>query len=412
MSDRIRRLGPTYTVTSTADSGAGSLRQAITDANTNPGADTIQFNIVGSGVHTITPATPLPPITGAVTIDGYTQPGTSENTNPVGQGLDTVLLIEIDGTAAPGRCFDVRATDVTIRGLVINQFTQGAVDGNGGFPHSNLVVEGCFINVSPDGLESRPGGDGVDATSPNLRIGGLTPAQRNLIAPPTAGSAVSASGLSTGVIQGNLIGTDIMGAKLLVPVAIGSRGVFLGSTGAVTLGGSDPNAANVIAGFDQGINLSSSTATIQGNSIGVDAARETILLSGDVGIIVNSAGSTIGGDGPGEGNVIGGYAYGVVFDQTAIFQGNFVGTDPTGTKPLGNRVIGLVVSIGGQAVGGSGREKATSLRITAGSASSWRGSPKIRFAATASTATASAVWELPAGRPWASTSIFRPRPAE
>ena len=55
----------TYTVTSTADSGAGSLRQAITDANANPGADTIAFGIVGSGVHTIAPASPLPQITGA-----------------------------------------------------------------------------------------------------------------------------------------------------------------------------------------------------------------------------------------------------------------------------------------------------------------------------------------------------------
>ncbi len=67
----------TYTVTSTADSGAGSLRQAITDANGNPGADTINFNIVGSGVHTIAPATALPNLTDAVTINGYSQPGAS-----------------------------------------------------------------------------------------------------------------------------------------------------------------------------------------------------------------------------------------------------------------------------------------------------------------------------------------------
>ena len=90
-------FGATFNVTTTADSGAGSLRQAITDANTNPGADTIQFNIVGSGVQTITPATPLPPITEAVTIDGYTQSGSSPNTLPTSQGLNTVLRIEIDG---------------------------------------------------------------------------------------------------------------------------------------------------------------------------------------------------------------------------------------------------------------------------------------------------------------------------
>jgi len=50
----------TFTVTNTADSGPGSLRQAILDANGNPGTDTIAFNISGSGVHTISPTSALP----------------------------------------------------------------------------------------------------------------------------------------------------------------------------------------------------------------------------------------------------------------------------------------------------------------------------------------------------------------
>ena len=53
----------TFTVTNTNDSGAGSLRQAILDANAQAGTDTISFNIPGGGVHTIAPATPLPTIT-------------------------------------------------------------------------------------------------------------------------------------------------------------------------------------------------------------------------------------------------------------------------------------------------------------------------------------------------------------
>jgi len=48
----------TFTVTTTADSGAGSLRQAITDANSSAGPHTIQFAIPGSGVHTISLLTP------------------------------------------------------------------------------------------------------------------------------------------------------------------------------------------------------------------------------------------------------------------------------------------------------------------------------------------------------------------
>src|SRR3954468_23709075 len=54
-----RRLMSTYTVTTTADSGAGSLRQAITDANNHLGADEIHFAI-GSGAKTITPSKGLP----------------------------------------------------------------------------------------------------------------------------------------------------------------------------------------------------------------------------------------------------------------------------------------------------------------------------------------------------------------
>ena len=89
----------TFNVTNTSDSGAGSLRQAILDANAAGGADTIAFNITGSGVHTIAPVTALPAITSPVTINGYSQPGASANTHDTTQGLDTVLKIEIDGAA-------------------------------------------------------------------------------------------------------------------------------------------------------------------------------------------------------------------------------------------------------------------------------------------------------------------------
>ena len=89
----------TYTVTNTNDSGAGSLRQAILDANANPGADTIVFAIPGAGVHTIVLTTWLPNATDSVTVDGYTQPGSSPNTLPLAQGTNAVLNVEIDGAA-------------------------------------------------------------------------------------------------------------------------------------------------------------------------------------------------------------------------------------------------------------------------------------------------------------------------
>src|SRR4030088_2051795 len=88
-------LAANFPVTTTADSGAGSLRQAILDANSTPGADTISFAIPGAGLQTIAPASLLPVITETVTIDGYSQPGASPNTLVVGN--NAVLRIQIDG---------------------------------------------------------------------------------------------------------------------------------------------------------------------------------------------------------------------------------------------------------------------------------------------------------------------------
>src|SRR5215831_14006619 len=92
-------LGNTYTVTNTSDSGPGSLRQAILDANANPGADTISFAIPGAdpgcdggGVCTIAPMTALDEVTDVLTIDGYTQAGAAANTNATG-AINAVLKI-------------------------------------------------------------------------------------------------------------------------------------------------------------------------------------------------------------------------------------------------------------------------------------------------------------------------------
>src|SRR5437016_12690422 len=68
--------GQTFTVTNTNDSGVGSLRQAILDANANAGTDTIAFNI-GSGVRTINLLSQLSNLSDPVIIDGTTQPGFS-----------------------------------------------------------------------------------------------------------------------------------------------------------------------------------------------------------------------------------------------------------------------------------------------------------------------------------------------
>ena len=101
-------IANTYTVTTTADSGAGSLRQAVLDANANAGPDTIAFNIAGSGVHTITLASPLAAAHLAGDDRRLHAVGASANTQPFGQGLNTVLRIQVTGGAGVGTCFTSR----------------------------------------------------------------------------------------------------------------------------------------------------------------------------------------------------------------------------------------------------------------------------------------------------------------
>ena len=334
----------TYTVTTTADSGAGSLRQAILDANANPGADTIAFNIVGSGVQTIVPASSLDPITDAVTIDGYTQPGSSANTRAVGEGLDTVLKIEIDGESAPGNGLFVSAPNVTIRGLAINRFSVYQIETSGVLDTQHLVIEGCFLGVSPDGVHNYQvgAGNGIEVTNLDFRVGGLTPAARNLI----THQCLLRGG---GVVQGNLIGTDATGLRTPAGDALSGKGAYLYNSQPITFGGTDPNAPNVVAGFDEGMRIETTNATVQGNFFGVDAAQTGVIPSGSTGILVIFTGggannSKIGGTGPGEGNVIGGFDTGLNLGKAVVFQGNSIGTDTTATKNFGNRSIVLQFS--------------------------------------------------------------------
>src|SRR4051812_28403414 len=79
----------TFNVTSTSDSGAGSLRQAILNANTTAGANTITFQISGGKPYTINLASALPVITNTVTIDATTQTGYSN-----------APVVELNGTGA------------------------------------------------------------------------------------------------------------------------------------------------------------------------------------------------------------------------------------------------------------------------------------------------------------------------
>ncbi len=268
--------GATFTVTNTDDSGPGSLRQAILDANANPGADTIVFDIAGSGVHTITPLSLLPIIDAPLTIDGYTQPGSAPNTSATG-ALNTVLRIEIDGTSAPNRCITIGTDDTTVRGLIVNRCTTAIQLFNPfGSSVAGNVISGNFVGTDATGLAALPNENGVEigftqGGTVGATIGGLNPEDRNLLSGNTNTAIIvtgNFNGGSSSVIQGNIIGLDKNAES---PIPNGQFAILFSSGGPTTstIGGLTPGAGNIIAGNAvEGVDVvGNGTVTIRGNSI-------------------------------------------------------------------------------------------------------------------------------------------------
>jgi CSLREA domain-containing protein len=189
-----------------------TLRAAIQEANTTSGADTIEFNIGGTGgLKTISPSTALPIITEALTIDGYTQTGARPNS--LAEGNDALINVQLDGVNAgsvvPGLRID--ASDTTIKGLILRRFSDFGIViyGLGG---EGNTVEGNFIGVNRDGITDRGNSDGVFIEGESNTVGGTEPEMRNVISGNGGSGVVVSSEVATeNRIEGNFIGTTADG---------------------------------------------------------------------------------------------------------------------------------------------------------------------------------------------------------
>ncbi|HMC94882.1 MAG TPA: hypothetical protein VKO16_08960, partial [Polyangia bacterium] len=305
-------------------------------------ADTITFNIPGAGLHTIALASPLPTINQPVTIDGQTQPGASANTNGPFQGLNSVLLIEINGANGGNIGLNVTASGTTIRGLIVNRFGESDIQLSG----NNQTVEGNWLGTSADGTATFASAArdywGVTISGgSNDVIGGTTPAARNLINARLRGIEIGDSANTGHRVSGNLMGTNAAGTASISRTS-GSVGVSLRVVTNAVIGGLTPAERNVISGFDYGIvigetsDLGGSTATansVQGNAIGTDVSGSRVIVHMQYGIVTYSIQNTVGGTAAGAGNVVAGCLFGISMQvgNGTIVQGNFIGTDPTGT---------------------------------------------------------------------------------
>jgi hypothetical protein len=246
-----------------ANDNVVSLREAILYANSHPGFDSILFNIPGAGVHTLAVTTALPTITETVVINGYSQHGASANT--LASGNDAVLQIELHNGGTVENGFTIAAGEVAVRGFSITGFTLTAVivQATG----LNAVIAGNFIGLTPAGTGAGNGeGVRIDGAA-NAMIGGLTPADRNVISGNHAsGILFLGSTAVDGNVQGNFIGTNAAGTAALA----NSAGVAImnGAHGAI-IGGIGANAGNLIAFNQTGIYVgpASRGEILLGNSV-------------------------------------------------------------------------------------------------------------------------------------------------
>src|SRR4051812_8529177 len=207
-----------------------TLRAAIQQANVTAGLDTINFNVPGGGTATIQLTSAMDNVSGPVTIDGYTQPGSSANTNgwfadafsPTGSGSNAVLGVEIDlkdfAASSPRGGIVLSGAGSSIKGVAIYNAREPLSGAD--FPAltlraNGINVTGCLIGLRADGsapvFADHNAGVGINVEQGDGdTIGGLSNAQRNVISGnngSNAGGGIRIEGGDGHKIQGNLIGT-------------------------------------------------------------------------------------------------------------------------------------------------------------------------------------------------------------
>ena len=319
-----------FWVTNTNQSGVGSLKKAIDDANLTALTDTIKFAI-GSGQQTITPMTALPALTQPVIIDATSQ--------PMYMGSP---LIELDGSVAGGVGLRITAGNSTVKGLVINRFLRGIYLDTG----SGNVVRNCWIGTDKNGtaaLGNTESGIFIASGGGNI-IGGTAAADRNVIAGNGA-NGITISGGDGNMILGNRIGTNVAGTA---DVGNGGYAVRAFSSNNV-IGVAIPGGGNLVSGNGRGIALEEPGTNnfVQNNLIGLDVNGTAAIPNDGAGVDIFGDGNQIGNGTPEGRNVIAANTAGItVTGNDTIIRGNRVGTNAAGTAAVGAQSSGIQVYSG------------------------------------------------------------------
>ncbi len=301
----------------TCDSSHCSLREAIRQANSTAGADTINFSI---GAQTIHPETALPEINFPVSIIGTTGAGGQpqvEISGDLGEEGDSGLAIN--------------AANVVVRGLAINQFR---------------TLEGKEENI---------GGSGIGIY--------------NYVFEDTAGFCI---------IEGNYLGTDRTGT---LDRGNEQSGLFIFDSDNNTVGGTAAAARNIMSGNGNGeltngdqhapgiLIVDGGITIVQGNYVGL-AANGSTRLANSTGIVISGANNFVGGTSAGSANVVSGNTHssptafdpqgcfgggigeesvinvttGVFVTKTSLYMGNLLGLNAAGNAAVSNCRTGFYTS--------------------------------------------------------------------
>ena len=190
-----------------------------------------------------------------MTINGYTQGDATENNILVARdGTNAKLLIELNGANAGDNGLGINASNVVVRGLVINRFNTGIfIFGDG----SGAAIEGNFIGTDPSGTQILGNTTGVTAFGGGANIiGGGEAAAHNLISGNFRGLSIASNTGNT--IQGNLIGTNKDGTD------------------------TPNNLGNTVAG----VSISSSNNVVGSAAGDNDLDSNLIAFNGDEGVLV------------------------------------------------------------------------------------------------------------------------------
>jgi len=343
--------GTTFTVVNTNDTGSGSFRQALLDANAllTGSPHLIRFAIPGGGEQRITLSNALPSLSESVIIDGFTQSGSSSNT--LVNGNNANQLVRLQGSPAVGTGLTLESPSNVVRGMIFTGFPAQGVE----VVSSNNVIEGCLFGITPAGATN--GNDwGVVVRGSGNRIGGPLPGQRVVVSANSGALQLNFDSFNN-VVQGCFVGTDIGGVGMKANVF---DGIAVGGTNHV-IGGASPGARNVVCGFGtSGINVGGFGHTVQGNLVGTDITGTNVLGNFNMGISLQfgAASNLIGGSVAGAGNLILGVSSPVgpcinVAGDGNVIQGNFIGTDATGTLAAG-KTYGILVGFNsGNVIGGT-----------------------------------------------------------